>query len=163
MPIPLKNVNKQSSSLTVAQKQLEALKRRYKRNSSLNNSYTVAMQKLLDKGYAEKVLPTEVLKECVRYIPHHPVTHPSMPKLRIVFDCAAKESRQSLNDLVWSGTDLTNRLISVLIRFREEAVTLVSDISTIFHQVYITPTIATCCRTCGGLKETSTMKQRRFV
>ena len=49
--------------------------------------------KLLDKGYAEKVLDEEigVTPGQTWYLPHHNVVNKNKPeKLRIVFDCARR-------------------------------------------------------------------------
>jgi len=76
----------------------------------------------------------------VWYLPHHPVLNPKKPeKCRIVFDCAAKYGGSSLNDHVHQGPDLTNELVGVLLRFRQEAVGFMADIESMFHQVHVTP------------------------
>ena len=60
-------------------------------------------------------------------------------KLRIVFDCAAEYAGTSLNKEVLQGPDLTNRLLGVLMRFREDQVALMGDIEAMFHQVKVSP------------------------
>lgn len=44
-----------------------------------------------------------------------------------------------MNDQLLSGPDLTNSLIEVLLRFRQEYVALMSDVKQLFHQVAVTP------------------------
>ena len=64
--------------------------------------------------------------------------NPNKPdKLRVVFDCAAVYHGTSLNDQL--GPDLTNSLVGVFLRFRENPVALMADIEAMFHQVRITP------------------------
>ena len=59
--------------------------------------------------------------ETLWYIPHHGVYHPKKPdKLRVVFDCSAEFQGHSLNRHLLQGPDLTNSLVGVLCRFREE-------------------------------------------
>ena len=71
------------------------------------------------------------------YLPHHPVYHPMIPeKLRTVFDCASVHHGLSLNSQVLSGPDLTNKLLGVLLRFRQETVALMADVQAMFHQVF---------------------------
>ena len=70
------------------------------------------------------------------FIPHHGVYHPHKPgKIRVVFDCSAKYKGKSLNDLLLKGPDLTNSLLGVLTRFRQEHVEVMVDIEAMFHQV----------------------------
>ena len=49
-------------------------------------------------------------------------------KTRVVFDCAAKHKGTSLNDQLLTGPDLTNSIVGVPMRFREEQVALSADI-----------------------------------
>ena len=61
--------------------------------------------------------------------------HPKKPnKIRVVFDCSAKCQGTSLNDLLLQGPNLTNGLIGVLVRFRQERIALMCDVEMIFHQ-----------------------------
>ena len=45
----------------------------------------------------------------------------------------------SLNSNVHQGPDLTNKLVGVLMRFRQEEVAFMADIQAMFHQVKVTP------------------------
>ena len=58
---------------------------------------------------------------------------------RIIFDCSAKHRGSSLNDKLLQGPELTNSLVGVLTRFRQEAVGLVADVEAMFHQVNVVP------------------------
>ena len=62
-------------------------------------------------------------------------------KTRVVFDCAAKHKGTSLNDQLLTGPwpALTNSIIGVLMRFREEQVALSADIECMFHQIREAP------------------------
>ena len=73
----------------------------------------------------------------VWYLPHHYVLHPRKQKLRIVFDCAARYEGVSLNDCVLQGPDLTNKLVGVLLRFRQEHIAIMADIEAMFCQVRV--------------------------
>jgi len=74
----------------------------------------------------------------VWYIPHHGIYHTKKPnKIRVVFDCSAKFGGTSLNDKLLQGPDLTNRLVGVLTRFRQEPIAFLSDIDAKFHQVRV--------------------------
>ena len=60
-------------------------------------------------------------------------------KVRVVFDAAAKFDGTSLNDRLYHGPDLTNNLVGVLIRFREEETAFIADVEAMFHQVKVLP------------------------
>lgn len=72
------------------------------------------------------------------YIPHHGVTSPKKPgEIRIVFNCASEY--HSLNDCIYSGPDLTNRLVPILVRFREGKIALCADVEAMYHRVRASP------------------------
>jgi hypothetical protein len=48
--------------------------------------------------------------------------------VRIVFDCAAKSERLSLNDQVLQGPDLMNNLLGVLLRFKCYPIAFTADV-----------------------------------
>ncbi|XP_067950590.1 uncharacterized protein [Watersipora subatra] len=65
-------------------------------------------------------------------------TIPKKPsQIRVVFDCAAKTEGKSLNDYLLTGSDMTNSLLGILIRFRQEKVALSCDIERMFHQFHV--------------------------
>ena len=99
------------------------------------------MDDLLSKDYARKVNSQDSGPLGTRwYLPHHPVFNPQKPgKVRVVFDCSAKHHGTSLNDQLLQGPDLTNSLVSVLSRFREDQIVLMSDVEAMFHQVRVRP------------------------
>jgi hypothetical protein len=69
---------------------------------------------------------------------HHPVVHPQKAeKVRVVFDCAAKYGGTSLNDMLLQGPDLTNTLVGVLTRFRQESTAVMADIESMYYQVHV--------------------------
>ena len=62
------------------------------------------------------------------YLPHHGVYHPKKPdKLRVVSDCSAEYQGSSLNNYLFQGPDLTNNMIGVLLRFRQERIAIMAD------------------------------------
>lgn len=70
--------------------------------------------------------------------PHHGVYHPRKPaKIRVVFDCSAEFQGESLNRHLLQGPDLTNTLIGVLSRFRQEKTAFLCDIESVFLQVRV--------------------------
>ena len=74
------------------------------------------------------------------HIPHRGVFHPAkLDKIKVVFDCSAEHPGTSINNELMSGPDLTNQIISVLLRFRQERVAFKADIEAMFYQVRIPP------------------------
>ena len=54
-------------------------------------------------------------------------------KIRLVFECSAKFVGLSLNSMFYKGPDLTNSLVEVLTRFREDRVAVMADIESMFY------------------------------
>ena len=125
----------------MAEKRLKSLGRRLERDTELHKKYKAGMEDLLQKEHIEKVPEDEVNSSPgkIWYLPHHPVINPNKSKIRIVFDCAAEYEGTSLNKRVLQGPDLTNKLLGVLLRFREEPVAVMGDIEGMFHQVRVNP------------------------
>ena len=74
----------------------------------------------------------------INYVPHHGVYHPAKPsRIRVVFDCRAVYKGTSLNKNLLQGPDLTNSLMGVLCRFRQETVALTCDVKGMFHQFFV--------------------------
>ena len=61
----------------------------------------------------------------------------SQSKIRAVFDCSSKQNDRSLNSELMTGPDLTNLLLGVLIRFRQDKVAFIGDKESMFYQVRI--------------------------
>lgn len=94
---------------------------------------------MIDKGYAEVVPQEEVdqVEGRTWYIPHHAVYHPKKNTLRVVFDCGATYQGVSLNTELLQGPDLTNSMVGVLLRFCQEPIAMMADITSMFHQVRV--------------------------
>ncbi|CAH8491742.1 unnamed protein product [Schistosoma mattheei] len=118
------------------EKRLIYLRKRLLKDEQLRKQYTIILATHESKGYLSRV--TQAIEEERYFIPHHPVFNPKKPgKVRIVFDCAAKLQNRSLNDCIYSGPDLTNDLVGVLLRFRKHKIGLSADIEEMFLQVHL--------------------------
>ena len=74
----------------------------------------------------------------INYVPHTGVYHPRKPdQIRVVFDCSAQFEGVALNEFLLQGPDLTNGLLGVLCRFRQERVAFMTDIKSMFHQFMV--------------------------
>ncbi|KAK3719744.1 hypothetical protein QZH41_001948 [Actinostola sp. cb2023] len=134
MPLPLRDPAIEfPCNKKLAENRLNLLKRRFDKDPKYKDDYVVFMNEVIKNGYAERA-PEEYQK--VWYIPHHGVYHPKKPeKIRVVFDCSTKFQGHSLNRHLLQGPDLTNSLVGVLCRFRQEPVAFACDIEGMFHQV----------------------------
>jgi len=122
------------------------LKRRLSKQQRMYDDYVKFMNDIISKGYATKA--TEPPKDSKTwYIPHHGVYHPKKPdKIRVVFDCSMKANGYCLNQELLQGPDLTNQLMGVLLRFREEPIAVMGDIEAMFCQVRVPDDQRDCLR-----------------
>ena len=116
------------------------LKRKFSSDMKLHEDYAAFLEEVISAGYAEEV-PQNVLDRSdgrVWFIAHHGVYHHKKPdKIRVVFNCSAKFHGTSLNNELSQGPDLTNSLVGVLIRFRQDPVAVMADVQSMFHQVRV--------------------------
>ncbi|KAK3727377.1 hypothetical protein QZH41_006033 [Actinostola sp. cb2023] len=110
---------------TMAEHRLNLLKRRLQKDESTFQRYKAFIDDLISKGHARKIPSSEEHSSPVWYLPHHPVYHPQKPN---------------------KGPDLTNSLVGVLTRFRQEPVALMADIEAMFYQVRVRPSDRNCLR-----------------
>lgn len=140
LAIPFKENSELPDSKTSALNRLYGLKRKLSKDNALFERYSNEINQLVEKGYAEKVTDDTETGDIVWYLPHHNVVNPNKPeKTRVVFDCAAEIQGKSLNKSVLQGPDLLNKLLGVLIRFRQERYAVMGDIEAMFHQVKVSP------------------------
>ena len=138
LPIPFrsKNLSLPNNNVQAVQR-LNSLKKRLLKNSKEREDYQNFMKEIFDKGYVEKI-DTPPLDGRCWYVPHFPVYHPKKPdKVRVVFDCSVKYNGRCLNEEILQGPDLTNLLVGVLCRFREQNFAVMADLEKMFYQVQI--------------------------
>ena len=138
LPLPLKNPKLElPNNWMMVERRIKQLERRFRRDDSYFQYYKTFMDDMLTKGYAKKSASPAPLGK-TWYIPHHGVFNPNKPgKIRVVFDCSAEVGGESINRNLLTGSGLTNQLIGVLIRFREEHVAIMADIDAMFYQVKV--------------------------
>ena len=125
-----------------ALRRLKLLHKRFQKSPELFEKYNESIQTYVKEGYARKMSKEESKNVSSKtwYLLHHPVFHPQKPgKVRVVFDAAAKFKDKSLNTELYTGPDLLNSLVGVLLRFRNHKIALVADIEAMFHQVKVQP------------------------
>ena len=137
VPLPLKSkdVNLPNNRV-LALKRLNCLHRRFLKDN-YHEMYETFIADMIAKGYTRKA-DNNGKSGKTWYITHHGVVHPTKPrKVCVVFDCCAKYRGTSLNNQLISRLDLTNQLVGVLARFREEKVAFIADDEAMFHQVRV--------------------------
>ena len=139
LPIPWRDRSEAlPNNFVVAKSRLDNLHKKLVRGGMCDR-YNGEIVKLLEKGYAEKVPVSELVSiDRTWYLPHHAVFSDKKPdKLRVVFDCASKFKGKSLNDRCRQGPDMINKLLPVLLRFRQHSLAIQADIEAMYHQVKI--------------------------
>ena len=122
-----------------ARHRLNSVERRLEK-LGVKDKYYENFQKMVSKGYVELVPDEEigVNDSTVWFLPHHCVVSESKPgKVRQVYDCAAKVRGVSLNNQVLKGPDLNNKLVHVLLRFRQFPYAIIADVEAMYLQVRI--------------------------
>ena len=117
--------------------------KRLKREPHVLNEYDSIIREQLSAGVIEKVSEFEETSDKVHYLPHHAVVRKDAEttKLRIAYDASSKETKYgtSLNDCLHTGPSLNPLLFDILVRFRENKITLVGDIEKAFLNVAVDP------------------------
>lgn len=91
------------------------------------------MEELFVSGHAEEAPPLCENDERW-YLPIFGVCHPQKPdQIRVVFDSSAQHEGVSLNSALLTGPDMTNNLVGILVRFREEPVGVMADVQQMFY------------------------------
>ena len=130
---------KMPENQATAMGRLKKLEKSLMRDPKKAEAYGAAIRAYVDAGHARKLPREEAEKphEKLWLLPHHAVVNPNKPKLRVVFDAAASHLGVSLNSELMRGPDLLQNLVGILLRFRQEKVAIVADITQMFHQIQI--------------------------
>jgi hypothetical protein len=127
-----------ASNRHVAEKRLFATTRKLKKLNNFDE-----YDKIFKEWLSEDV--TEIIPEIEKsgnghYLPHHPVIKMDSltSKIRPVFDASCKSDNSlSLNDYLIKGPNLVEEIPAILMRFREKAIGVTSDIRRAFLQIGI--------------------------
>ena len=107
------------------------------RNNKFKDDYIRFIKELTSKGYAKESSKVAESGHCW-YSPHHGVYHPNKSgKIRVVFDLSAEHYGVSINKKLLPGPDLTNQIVEMLLRFKEEPIAVTGDIKAMFHQAKV--------------------------
>jgi hypothetical protein len=114
----------------------KTLHKKFKKDNPYFNRYAQSFDKLVSRGHVEVVPKEELNVRNKHYVPHHAVQH-CRKDLRIVFDTSLSVGGTCINDMMYSGPDLLNNLLGVLLRFRENQFPISADLSAFYLSVLI--------------------------
>ena len=166
MPLPFK-----SSSTPIlpnnrhqAEQRLGLLKNKLLKDSAYEADYRKFMNTLFEKGFAEEVPVSEMVREDGKcwYIPHFGVLHPKKRKLRVVFDGSAKYANTCLNHHLLTGPDQLNDLLGILCRFRTGKVAVTCDVESMFYNFRVSQNHRNFLRFVWYSDDLSTVKTFRM-
>lgn len=122
-----------------AYRRLLSMEKIMDKDPCFQDSYCAKIAEYLEKGFARVLTPEEaaVTTPKTNYVPHFMAYNPKKPgKLRFVFDAAARNHGQSLNDHLLPGPDKLIPLPNILLKFRQRKIGLTADID-MFHRVKV--------------------------
>jgi len=103
------------------------------KNPEHAQAYNKQMVEISEMEFSRKLAEKELVehKGPVQYISHHAVfsTESKSTPVHIVFNSSAVFQGHRLNDYWMKGPDLLNDLLGVVLRFRENDVAFIGDIS----------------------------------
>ena len=125
----------------LAVKRLESIERRLKQNPDHAKAYDNQMKEMNEMKFSRKLTEMEMRDYTgpVHYVPHHAVLRPDKKStpVRIVFNSSSVFAGHRLNDYWLKGPDLLNNIFGIALRFRENQVALMGDISKMYHRILI--------------------------
>ena len=142
IPYPWKKDPRQlPNNKSEAMKKLEATERRLLRNPDHAAAYDLQMVEMNQLQFSRRLTEKETREYSgpVHYISHHEVLRPESKStpVRIVFNSSAAFQGHKLNEYWMKGPDLLNDLFGVVLRFRENQVAFIGDISKMYHRIRI--------------------------
>ena len=122
-----------------AKQVVEGQRRSFKKKPEEFSQYNGVIQKYIRDGHAERVPDDELETETGKshYLIHHAVSHPRKETKRVVYNASKKFRGRSVNDMILHCPDTLERLVGILLRFRERMVGVSADIKAFFHSVMI--------------------------
>ncbi|KAF2889737.1 hypothetical protein ILUMI_16436, partial [Ignelater luminosus] len=101
-----------------------------------HEAYDAVFREWLEEGIIEEIKLDQSKDKC-HYLPHRPVVKEhNSTKIRPVFDAFTREKdRPSLNHCLEKGVNLIELIPTILLRFRDQKIGVVSDIRKAFLQI----------------------------
>ncbi|XP_076038421.1 uncharacterized protein LOC143023695 [Oratosquilla oratoria] len=145
--LPFKTEERPAINYGRAVAQLHSLKRNP--HPSLYSDYRDILEEYLRLGFIETVPPGPEVDGKVHYLPHHPVyKNSSTTPVRIVFNASSRAYKNalSLNDALYTGPNLAQKIQSMILLFREGTYGVLVDISKAFLRIGVDEADRDYCR-----------------
>ena len=116
-----KKVHTASKQLSISRTKTEAISRKIGIDKNLLRKYKETIHTYISRGYAKNISKDELTgaSKKIWYLLHHAVFHQQKPgKVKIAFYASALFKGKNLNSELYTGPDLLDTLIGVLLRFR---------------------------------------------
>ena len=133
-----------------------ALEKFFQKDPTFGSRYGEVIEESLRLGHARRLEVNDLIGPpgATWYLLHHGILN-SSNKLRVVFDTSASFQGTKLNDKLLEGPDYLTPQFDVILRFRENAVAVSSDVEKMFHQVRVgaadRPALRFLWRTLGSV------------
>lgn len=127
-------------SKALAEKVLNSLERKFKKNSALETEYNDFLLEYEQLGHMRISPKNQGHEEQYVYIPHHAVIRDSSSttRLRVVFNASSVTSNStSLNDHLWAGPKLQKDITSVISIWRRHKYVYSADIAKMYRQILV--------------------------
>jgi len=121
-------------------KRLNGLLKRLRQEPDILLEYDAVIKDQIKRGIVEVVDTPEPGEEGkVHYLPHHAVIRKdkSTTKLRVVYDASCKSTGPSLNDCLYTGPTMSQKIMEIILRFRSHKLALAGDIEKAFLNISV--------------------------
>lgn len=118
--------------------QFRQLEKKLERNEKLSFDYKTFIDEYIKLGHMQNVNKGDGNQTPSYYLPHHCVIRPDSDTtaLRVVFNASSPTSSGlSLNDLMFSGPNLQQDLLSLILKWRQFEIAFTADIEKMFRQI----------------------------
>lgn len=127
------------TSKTMAMKRLASHRHQFQRDEQFETEYRAVIQEYLEMGHTNKVT-SRLHSDNGYYLSQYGIIKDSSTStnLRIVFDGSAPSTTGvSLNDTLYTGPKLQEKLFNVLCKFRSNQYVLTGDVAKMYRQFLV--------------------------
>ncbi|KAJ8032361.1 hypothetical protein HOLleu_25872 [Holothuria leucospilota] len=140
-----KSPNDLPDNFSQAVKRLNSLEKQFQKRPKEWDTYCRQMEDQLERGVSRRVSEAELEEDRkagrkMWFLPHFAVKKDSKTTpVRVVYDGKARYQGYSLNDYLVKGENINSSLFDVALRFHENEVGVIADISKMFQAIKLRP------------------------